>query len=86
MGTNTRTDGQIFTQYSGISSHSMGARIHTAVVPKPFLIDANINSAITAMLDIVQPKNDDVDEDATYDKVLPHENYVRNWSIILVSR
>jgi hypothetical protein len=27
MGTNARTDGQIFTQYLGISSHSMGARI-----------------------------------------------------------
>jgi hypothetical protein len=47
--------------------------IHTAVLPKPSLIDANINSAITAMLDIVQPKNDVVDEDATYDEVLPHE-------------
>jgi hypothetical protein len=32
--------------------------IHTAVLPKPSLIDANINSAFTAMLDIVQPKND----------------------------
>ncbi len=30
--------------------------IHTAVLPKPFLIDGNINSEITAMLDIVQPK------------------------------
>jgi hypothetical protein len=30
------------------------------------------------MLDIVQPKNDDVDEDATYDKVLPHEKYAQN--------
>ena len=49
--------------------------IHTAVLPKPSLIDANVNSAITAMLDIVQPKNDDVDEDATYDEVLPHEKY-----------
>ncbi len=48
--------------------------IHTAVLPKPSLIDANINSAIMAMLDIVQPKNDDVDEDATNDKVFPHEN------------
>ncbi len=47
--------------------------IHTAVLPKPSLIDANINSAIMAMLDIVQPNNDDVDEDETYDKVLPHE-------------
>jgi hypothetical protein len=52
--------------------------IHTAVLPKPSLIDANLNSAITATLEIVQPKNDDVDEDATYDKVLPHEKYAQN--------
>ncbi len=52
--------------------------IHTAVLPKPSLIDANVNSAITAMLDIVQPKNDDSDEDETYDKVLSHEKYARN--------
>jgi hypothetical protein len=43
--------------------------IHTAVLPKPSLIDENVNSAITAMLDILQPKNDDVDENATYDEV-----------------
>ena len=60
--------------------------IHTAVLPKPSLIDANVNSAITAMLDIVQPKNDDVDEDATYDEVLPHKKYARNQPIIPVSR
>jgi hypothetical protein len=59
--------------------------IHTAVLLIPSLIDANINSAITAMLDMVQPKNDDVDEDATYDKVLPHENYPQNQPIIPVS-
>jgi hypothetical protein len=52
--------------------------IHTAVLPKPYLIDANINSAITAMLDIVQPKNDDVNEDETYDEVLPHEKNATN--------
>ncbi len=52
--------------------------IHTAVLPKPSLINANINSAIIAMLDIVQPKNDDVDEDATNDKVFPHEKYAQN--------
>jgi hypothetical protein len=60
--------------------------IHTAVLSKPSLIDANINSAITAMLDIVQPKNDDVNEDETYDEVLPHEKYARNQPIIPVSR
>jgi hypothetical protein len=36
------------------------------------------------MLDIVQPKNDDVDEDATHDKVLPHEKYAQNQPIISV--
>ncbi len=60
--------------------------IHTAVLPKPSLIDANVNSAITAMLDIVQPKNDDVVEDATYDEILPHEKYAQNQPIIPVSR
>jgi hypothetical protein len=60
--------------------------IHTAVLPEPSLIDANVNSAITAMLDIVQPKNDDVDEDATYDKVLRHKKYAQNQLIIPVSR
>ena len=53
---------------------------------KSSLIDANINSAIMAMLDIVQPKNDDVDEDATNADVLPDEKYARNQPIIPVSR
>ncbi len=58
--------------------------IHTSVLPKPSLINANINSAIMAMLDIVQPKNDDVDEDATNDEVFPDEKYAQNWPIIPV--
>ncbi len=37
------------------------------------------------MLDIVQPKNDDVNEAETYDKVLPHERYATNRPIIPVS-
>jgi hypothetical protein len=49
--------------------------IHTAVLPKLSLIYANVNSAIMAMLDIVQPKNDNTNEDETYDEVLPHEKY-----------
>jgi hypothetical protein len=39
-----------------------------------------------AMLDIVQPKNDDVNEDATNDEVFPHEKYAQNRLIIPVSR
>ncbi len=38
------------------------------------------------MSDIVQPKNDDVDEDETYEEVLWHEKYARNRPIIPVSR
>jgi hypothetical protein len=60
--------------------------IHTAVLPKPSLINANIFSAIMAMLDIVQPKNDNTDEDATNADVLPPEKYARNRPIIPVSR
>jgi hypothetical protein len=60
--------------------------IHSAVLLKPSLIDANINSAITAMLDTVQQKNDDSNENDTYHKVLPHEHYARNRPIIPVSR
>jgi hypothetical protein len=56
------------------------------VLPKPSLIDANINSAITAMLDIVQPKNNDSDENDTYHEVLPDGNYARYRQIIPVSR
>jgi hypothetical protein len=52
--------------------------IYTAVLPRPSLINVNVNSAIMAMLDIVQPKNDDVDEDATNDKFLPHAKYAQN--------
>ncbi len=51
--------------------------IHTAVLPKQSLINSNIKSAIMAMLDIVQPKNDDTDEDATNADVLPHEKYAQ---------
>jgi hypothetical protein len=58
--------------------------IHTAVKPKPSLIDANINSAITAMLDILQQKHDDSDENDTYHEILPHENYARYRPIIPV--
>jgi hypothetical protein len=60
--------------------------IHIAVLQKPSLINANINSAIMAMLDIVQPKNDNTDEDATNVDVLPPEKYARNRPIIPVSR
>jgi hypothetical protein len=59
---------------------------HFAVLPKSSLIDANINSAITAMLDIVQPKNEDSNKYDTYHEILPHVNHANNRSIIPVSR
>jgi len=39
-----------------------------------------------AMLDIVQPKNDDTVEDAINADVLPHEKYAQNQPVIPVSR
>ncbi len=60
-------------------------KIHTAVLPKLSLIDANVNSAVTAMLDIVQPKNNDSNEDELYDEFLPHEKYAGNRPIIPLS-
>jgi hypothetical protein len=60
--------------------------VHTVVLPKSSFIDANINSAITYMLDIVQPKNDDSNENDTYHKVLPHKNHASNRPIIPVSQ
>jgi hypothetical protein len=75
------SEGMCNTDHEAASPYT----IHNAVLPKPSLIDANVNSAITAMLDIVQPKNDDSDEDETYDKVLPYESYARNQPIIPVS-
>jgi hypothetical protein len=60
--------------------------IHTVVLPKLSLIGANINSAIMAMLDKVQPKNDDSDKNYTYHEVLPHDDSARNRPIIPVSR
>ncbi len=59
--------------------------IHTAVLPKPSLTDANFNSAITAILDIVQPKNDDVNDDEPYGEVLTHEKHAQNGPVIPVS-
>ncbi len=52
--------------------------IHTTVLTKLSLFNANINSAIMTMLDIVQPKNDESNENDTYQEVVPHENYARN--------
>jgi hypothetical protein len=45
------SEGMCNIDHEAVSPYTM----HTAVLPKPPLIDANINSAITAMLDIVQP-------------------------------
>jgi hypothetical protein len=60
--------------------------IRTAVLTKPSLIDANVNTAITAMLDIVQPKNDDDDDNELCGEVLIHEKYAQNQPVIPVSR
>jgi hypothetical protein len=64
------SEGMCNIDHEAASPHT----IHTVVLPKPSL-----------MLDIVQPNNDDSNENDTYHEVLPHENYARNRPIIPVS-
>jgi hypothetical protein len=75
------SEGMCYIDHGSASPYTM----HTAVLPKPSLIDANINSAITAKLYIIHPKNDDSNENDNYHKILPHENHASNRPIIPVS-
>jgi hypothetical protein len=45
--------------------------IHTAVLPKPSLIDANVNSSINAMWKIVQQEDTNTNDNDHFDEALP---------------
>ncbi len=45
--------------------------IHTAVLPKLSLINANVNSSINAMWKIVQPEDTNTDDNDHFDEALP---------------
>jgi hypothetical protein len=60
--------------------------IHTAVLPKPSLINANINAAIDAMCKIVQPDDNNSDDVNHLDEALPSNTGNNFRPVIPVSR
>jgi hypothetical protein len=59
--------------------------IHTAVLPKPSLIDANINSSINAMWKIVQPEDANTNKIDHFDEALPSYDHGSCRPVIPVS-
>jgi hypothetical protein len=49
--------------------------IHTVVLPKPTLINANINSVIDAMWKIVQPEDINTNDKDNFYEALPSDNH-----------
>jgi hypothetical protein len=59
--------------------------IHTAVLPKPSLIDANVNSSINAMWKIVQPEDTNTNDIDHFDEALPRYDHRSCRPVIPVS-
>ncbi len=59
--------------------------IHTAVLPKPSLIDADVNSSINAMWKIVQPEDTNTNDDDHFDEDLPSYDHGSCRPVIPVS-
>jgi hypothetical protein len=59
--------------------------IHTVVLPKLSLIDANVNSSINAMWKIVQPEDTNTNNNDHIDEALPSCDHGSYRPVILVS-
>jgi hypothetical protein len=71
--------------FSNIEQSVKPYTIQSAVLPKPSLIDANINAAIHVMCQIIQPEDNDTNDNALYKEVLPNDIYNNNRPVIPVS-
>jgi hypothetical protein len=76
MGVSTVVDAEDEENAEGTSNidHKSATpyTIHTAVLPKPLLINANVNSSINAMWKIVQPEDTNTnDNEDHFDEALP---------------
>jgi hypothetical protein len=60
--------------------------IHTAVLPKPSLIDVNVNSSINAMWKIVQPEDTNTNNSDHFDEALPSYDHGSCRPVVPVSR
>jgi hypothetical protein len=59
--------------------------IHTALLPKPSLINANVNSSINAMWKIVQPEDTNTNDNDHFDEALPRYDHESCRPVIPVS-
>ena len=60
--------------------------VHSAVLPKPSLIDATVNSAINAMWNIIHPDDTIINDTLLDHKFLSNDNHGRYRPVIPVSR
>jgi hypothetical protein len=72
--------------FSNIGQSAKPYTIQSAVLPKPSLIDANVNAAINVMCQIIQPEDNYTNDNALYKEVLPNDIYNNNRPVIPVSR
>ncbi len=90
MGVSTIVDAEDEENAEGTSNvgHKSATpyTIHTAVLPKPSLIYANINSSINAMWKIVQPEDTNTNDNDHFDEALPSYDHVSCRPVIPVSR
>jgi hypothetical protein len=90
MGVSTIVDAEDEENTEGTSNvdHKSATpyTIHTAVLPKPSLIDANVNSSINAMWKIVQPKDTNTNDNNYFDEALPSYDHGSCRPVIPVSR
>ncbi len=90
MGVSTIVDAEDEENAEGTSNvdHKSATpyTIHIAVLPKPSLIDANVNSSINAMWKIVQPEDTNTNDNDYFDEALPSYDHGNCRPIIPVSR
>jgi hypothetical protein len=75
MGISTIVDAEDEENAEGTSNvdhkSATSYTIHVAVLPKPSLIDANVNSSINAMWKIVQLEDTNTNDNDHFDEALP---------------
>ncbi len=90
MGVSAIVDAEDEENAEGISNidHKSATpyTIHTAVLPKPSLIDANVNTSINAMWKIVHPEDTNTNDNDHFDEALPRYDHGSCRPVIPVSR
>ena len=70
---------------NGINGTYSPCTIHSAVLPKPSLIVANVNLAINAMWKLIHPDNTNTNDTHLFDEAISKDNHKRCRPIITVT-